>query len=110
MDLSNDIRVRTPAGSVHAKKLLLAVNGFIEQFGFYRGRLMHFAAHASLTEPMNDRQQAALTGQKSWGIIPVNEIVGTTLRITKVNRLFIRQLVDYVLILRHVDDDKDSVE
>lgn len=109
MDLSNDIRVRTPAGSVHAKKLLLAVNGFIEQFGFYRGRLMHFAAHASLTEPMNDRQQAALTGQKSWGIIPVNALVGTTLRRTTDQRLLIRQHVDYVPSLRIDDEGKEAI-
>lgn len=109
LDLSHDIRVRTPAGSVHAKKLILAVNGFIEQFGFYGGRLMHFAAHASLTQPMNNIQQEDLTGLKSWGIIPVNALVGTTLRRTPDQRLLIRQHVDYVPHLRTDDANKDEV-
>lgn len=109
MDLSQGVRVRTPAGSVHAKKMILAVNGFAEQFGFYSGRLMHFAAHASLTQPMNERQQKALSGLKRWGIVPVNALVGTTLRRTSDQRLLIRQQVDYVPSLRLDEESRETI-
>lgn len=96
LDLSMDVLARTPAGTVRAKKLILAVNGFIEQFGFYGGRLIHLAAHASLTEPMNEDQQKAMSGQRSWGITPANALVGTTLRRTPDQRLLIRQHMQYL--------------
>lgn len=109
MDLSHGVRVRTPAGSVHAKKMILAVNGFAEQFGFYSGRLMHFAAHASLTQPMNEHQQEALTGLKRWGTVPVNALLGATLRRTSDQRLLIRQHVDYVPDLRLEEMDRETI-
>jgi len=106
LDLSHDVRVRTPAGSVHAKKLILAVNGFIEQFGFYSGRLIHLAAHASLTAPMNATQQKALDGLRTWGVIPASSLVGTTLRRTPAQRLLIRQHINYA---PRIDFDEDKL-
>src|SRR5699024_7590481 len=96
LDLSMDVLARTPAGTVRAKKLILAVNGFIEQFGFYGGRLIHLAAHASLTEPMNEDQQKAMSGQRSWGITPANALVGTKLRRDAYQHLLIRQHRQYL--------------
>lgn len=95
LDLSAGVKVRTPAGSVHAKKLILAVNGFIEQFGFFSGRLMHFAAYASLSAPLSQEQQQALGGQTTWGLTPVNALIGTTARRTNDQRLFIQQSLSY---------------
>lgn len=109
LDLSAGIRVRTPAGSVRAKKMILAVNGFIEQFGFFSGRLIHLAAHASLSAPLTAEQMQALPGQKSWGLTPVNALIGTTLRRTIDQRIFIRQSLNYRPDLEFTDEVLEGI-
>ena len=44
-------RARTPAGSVTAPKVILGVNGLVQEFGHFRGRLMHVFTYASMTAP-----------------------------------------------------------
>lgn len=42
----------TPKGSVQANKVILAVNGLVEHFGYYSRRLMHILLYASMTRPL----------------------------------------------------------
>ena len=42
----------TPNGSIRANKVILAVNGLIENFGFYTRRLMHINLYASMTRAL----------------------------------------------------------
>ena len=56
--------VGTPHGKITTPKIILAVNGHAESFGFFKGRLMHVFTYASMTEAMNDDQIKALGGQK----------------------------------------------
>ena len=37
VDYRNGVTLTTPAGRVFAPKMIIAVNGFAERFGFYRG-------------------------------------------------------------------------
>lgn len=89
------ITVQTPQATVRADKLILCVNGWIEQFGFYQNRLIPLAAHASLTRQLDDKEQAALGGLKSWGLTPANAFVGITMRRTSDQRILIRQKMAY---------------
>jgi hypothetical protein len=45
---------------------LLAVNGLIETFGFYRRRLLHINLYASMTRRLTDAEVDALGGIASW--------------------------------------------
>ena len=70
---------QTARGSVTASRVLLAVNGLIESFGFYRGRLMHINLYASMTRALAADEIAALGGEPRWGFTP-SDPIGSTLR------------------------------
>jgi len=89
------IRVQTPRGMVTANKLILTVNGWVTQFGFFRNRSIPLAAHASLTRPLDANEQARLGGLDSWGLTPANAFVGITMRRTPDQRILIRQKMAY---------------
>jgi glycine/D-amino acid oxidase-like deaminating enzyme len=67
---------RSPRGSVSAPKVILAVNGHIEDFGHFTGRLMHVFTYASMTKAM---PPDAKTGAEAWGILPADPM-GATMR------------------------------
>src|SRR5690606_25572205 len=48
IDYGDHVIASTSAGSVAADQLVLTVNGFGEQFGFFNRKLLNFAAHASI--------------------------------------------------------------
>ncbi|MEM7424417.1 MAG: FAD-binding oxidoreductase, partial [Pseudomonadota bacterium] len=92
----NGIQLTTRGGgSVRAPRMILAANGFAEQFGFFRGKLMHMGAHASLTRPLTDAERAAYGVEKPWGLTPANAFAGITMRYTNDRRILIRQQIDY---------------
>ena len=74
-------RVQTDTGSVTAGRVILAVNGLIESFGFYRHRLMHINLYGSMTRALSEAESAALGGQREWGFTPSDPIGSTVRRI-----------------------------
>ena len=52
-------RAETPAGAVTAPKVVLAVNGHAESFGFFERRLMHVILYASMTRALTIRGDGA---------------------------------------------------
>ena len=95
VDYTNGITLTTPRGSVRAPKMILTVNGCVEQFGFFKGRLLNFAAHCSLSRRLTTEERAALGGNDEWGLIPTYGFVGITMRLTRDQRLLIRQNVHF---------------
>ena len=89
---NNDWIVTTPKGSISTKKIIMAVNGHIESFGFYKKRLMHVFTYASMTRKLSKIEQKTLGGQSSWGITPSDPMGSTLRRITGIsgNRILIR--------------------
>lgn len=69
----------TPKGRVTAPRVILAVNGQIERFGHFQGRLMHIYLYASMTRPLSGEEAAAIGGAPKWGITPADPM-GSTLR------------------------------
>ena len=72
-------RAETGSGSVTASKVILAVNGLIEAFGFYQHQLMHINLYASMTRELNDDEVKTLGGESCWSFTPANPL-GTTVR------------------------------
>ena len=91
----NGVQFKTPGGSVRAPKLIMAANGFSEQFGFFPRRFLHLVAHASLSRRLTDDEQRAYGVAEPWGLTPVNAFAGITMRYTNDNRLLIRQGLSY---------------
>ncbi|MEN3161018.1 FAD-binding oxidoreductase [Tistrella mobilis] len=95
--------LKTPGGTVRAPKAILAVNGLAMRFGFWRGRLLNFAAHASLSRRLTAAEQAALGDIAPWGSTPANAFAGITMRYTNDRRILIRQNIHYCPGLRQSD-------
>lgn len=66
---------RTPRGSVTAPGVILGVNGLVQAFGYFPGRLMHVFTYASMTAPFD----AANAGRERWGLLPADPM-GATVR------------------------------
>lgn len=109
IDYTNGVTAQTPAGSVFAPKLIICVNGLADQFGFYRGRLLRFAAHASLTRPLSEAEQAAYGVEQDWGLTPANAFAGITMRYTPDKRILIRQNIHFQPSVRIADSARASV-
>ena len=74
-----DWQATTPNGAVTAPRVILAVNGHAESFGYFGGRLMHVFTYASMTRALTDEEIGALGGKRHWGITP-SDPMGTSLR------------------------------
>jgi glycine/D-amino acid oxidase-like deaminating enzyme len=74
-----DWRAETPKGSVTAPRVILAVNGHAESFGYFRRRLMHVFTYASMTRALTPDEVKRLGGQPRWGVLPADPM-GTTVR------------------------------
>ena len=85
-------RAKTPQGSVRADKVILAVNGHLESFGFKARQLMHVFTYASMTRALTAAEVARLGGAPAWGLTPSDPMGTTVRRITGVggDRIVIR--------------------
>ena len=75
----NSWLVKTPNGSISVPKVILAVNGHIQSFGFYKRRLMHVFLYGSLTRALTDAEVKKLGGEPTWEAVPADPM-GSTMR------------------------------
>jgi glycine/D-amino acid oxidase-like deaminating enzyme len=74
---------RTLKGAIRAPKVILAVNGHIESFGHFAGRLMHVFTYASMTKAIRrGTAGAGRTGAPAWGLLPADPMGATVRKIT----------------------------
>ncbi len=109
VDYANGVTLRTSRGSVRAPKMILSVNALAGEFGFYRGRLLSFAAHASLSRRLTASEREALGGVDNWGVTPVNAFASITMRLTNDHRLLIRQNIHYCPTMDRTDAHRRAV-
>lgn len=75
---------RTPGGCIRAPKVILGVNGHIEDFGEFRGRLIHIFTYASMTKALRSGANGyASTGAAAWALLPADAMGATMRKITK---------------------------
>ena len=79
-------------GQVEAPKVILAVNGHLNSFGFLKRRIMHVFTYASMTRAMSKEVAKLLGGQPVWGITPSDPLGSTVRRISGIggDRIVIR--------------------
>ncbi len=68
--------IRTAKGEVATNRMILAVNGHAQSFGFLQRRLMHVFTYASMTRPFDPKR---LAGEREWAATPALPM-GTTIR------------------------------
>lgn len=106
----NDIHLTAPTGSVRAPKMIMATNGFSENFGFYKQKFMHLAAHASLTRPLTPEERKAYGVTSPWGLTPANAFAGITMRYTNDHRILIRQGIEYCPKQRISGSEREQIQ
>jgi glycine/D-amino acid oxidase-like deaminating enzyme len=76
-------KASTPRGAVTAPKVILGVNGHINDFGHFGGRLMHFFGYASMTVPFAaDDFGHKVSGRDRWALLPADAMGATVRKIT----------------------------
>jgi glycine/D-amino acid oxidase-like deaminating enzyme len=85
-------KARTKQGSVTAPKIILGVNGLVQEFGHYRGRLMHVFTYASMTAPFGRK-----AGHDRWALLPADPMGATVRKINgpRGSRIVIRTRFTY---------------
>ncbi|MDE1464253.1 NAD(P)/FAD-dependent oxidoreductase [Spartinivicinus poritis] len=81
MQLGPEHTLKTPKGRVKTKRVILAVNGHIQSFGYFKQQLMHIFTYASMTRALNQDEVKRLGGEANWGLLPADPM-GTTVRRT----------------------------
>ena len=109
LDTAGGIRLDTPAGSIRADGMILGVNAFAPFFGYYRNRVLAFAANASLTRRLNPAERTALGCDREWGVTPANAFASITMRYTRDHRILIRQNIYFNPALRESLDYRAAV-
>ena len=84
----------TDGGSVRTPQLLLANNGFLTGFGFYRKHLIPVVTWGSMTRPLTDDESTSIGGYRTWGVIPAAPS-GTTVRRLADSRILVRNVYSY---------------
>lgn len=91
--LDDGYQISTPDGAVIADRVVLAAGAFLRQFGIASSKFVPMATYASLTAPLDPDELGALGEGKEFGLMGGSEI-GSTVRLTRDNRLFIRNYYD----------------
>jgi len=89
---------RSHRGRVSAAKVILAVNGHVEDFGHFQGRLLHVFTYASMTAAYShDEFQREVTGQARWALLPADPMGATVRKVTEngLSRIVIRTRFTY---------------
>ncbi|AVI84725.1 MULTISPECIES: NAD(P)/FAD-dependent oxidoreductase [Pseudomonas syringae group] len=93
-----DWTARSHHGAVTAPKVILAVNGHIEDFGHFKDRLLHVFTYASMTAGYRDDEfKRGATGRERWALLPADPMGATVRKITMngLSRIVIRTKFTY---------------
>lgn len=96
--VDQDWQARSHQGQVTAPKVILAVNGHIEEFGHFQGRLLHVFTYASMTAAYrHDQFTRAITGLPRWALLPADPMGATMRKISEhgQSRIVIRTKFTY---------------
>ncbi|MEK1930008.1 MAG: FAD-binding oxidoreductase [Pararhizobium sp.] len=76
-------KATSPAGTVVAARVILGVNGHVDDFGYFRRRLMHFFGYASMTAPFSAEDFGRkASGRERWALLPADPMGATVRKIT----------------------------
>jgi glycine/D-amino acid oxidase-like deaminating enzyme len=87
-------RLETPGGTVIAPRVIVAVNGALPALGIWPRRLFPLYTFGSLTRPLTEAEQGEVGEEREWGLL-AQDVMGSSLRRTRDQRLMIRNSVHY---------------
>ncbi len=80
-------------GSVKAKKVIFATNGFLKSLGIKTNYNFPITLTASMTRPLTNEEFKFIGEPKEWGVLPIKPM-GATIRMTKDRRILIRNTAE----------------
>ena len=86
--------LETPAGIIRASRVIICAAGYLTKFGFFPDSAIPLYTFASMTRPLTAAELAQVGNQQAYGLIPADSF-GTTVRRTRDNRLFLRNVYAY---------------
>ena len=90
-------KAKTSLGSITSPKIILAVNGIVERFGYFQNRLMTIFTYSSLTRELTNDETNLLGGSSQWGLTSADAMGSSVRRISGVggNRILVRNRWSY---------------
>ena len=90
-------KAKTNLGSISSQKVILAVNGIVERFGFFQNRLMTIFTYSSLTRELTSDESNMLGGSSQWGLTSADAMGSSVRRISGMggNRILVRNRWSY---------------
>ncbi len=101
----------TPKGTIFSPKVILATNGHLESFGYFKRRLVHLFTYGSMTKPLHREEKLLLGGRDNWGLTSADPL-GSTVRRIRFNsedRIVIRNSVTYEPKMRPENNKLNSI-
>ena len=94
---------------VTACRVILGVNGHVEDFGHFEGRLIHIFTYASMTEALHHDRRA--TGAPRWALLPADPMGATLRKVSdgRSSRIVIRTHFTYDPSLRVTEERVRSI-
>ena len=90
-------KAKTNLGSISSPKVILAVNGLVEKFGYFQNRLMTIFTYSSLSRELTLDESNMLGGSQEWGLTSADAMGSSVRRISGIggNRILIRNRWSY---------------
>ncbi|MBB3771960.1 glycine/D-amino acid oxidase-like deaminating enzyme [Angulomicrobium tetraedrale] len=82
-------RLTTPEGTLRARNVIMAVNGFMPELGIERNRSFALLLTASLSRPLTQAEYLRLGAPAPYGVLSA-DAMGATVRLTRDRRLLVR--------------------
>ena len=90
-------KAKTKFGSVTSPKVILAVNGLVERFGYFKNKLMTIFTYASMTRKLVPDEVKSLGGKSEWGLTSADAMGSSVRRISGIggDRILVRNRWSY---------------
>ena len=90
-------KAKTKFGSVTSPKVILAVNGLVERFGYFKNKLMTIFTYASMTRKLAPDEVKSLGGKSKWGLTSADAMGSSIRRISGIggDRILVRNRWSY---------------
>lgn len=97
LERRGDWVAKTPSGQVTAPKVILAVNGHLNSFGFAKRQFMHVFTYGSMTRALSEDEVERLGGTENWGVTPSDPLGSSVRKIagTGGHRIIVRNRFTY---------------
>ncbi|MDA9604046.1 FAD-binding oxidoreductase [Candidatus Pelagibacter sp.] len=91
--INDTIHCNFKNGSIKAKKIIFATNGFLKSLGIKINYNFPLTLTASMTRSLNDKEFKSIGEPREWGVLPVRPM-GATIRMTKDRKILIRNTAE----------------